>query len=136
MRAASSNLSLFAGLKFRYLKETRGSTGAPEVHRREMIPVVKLTYQLTDRTKLQVGLQGIGNLLPYSVRDLVHPERDFRQRDTVLMVTNWSDYRGYLICVTGGIKYRVKTFRDPEVAKANDERFTATFVKVILGFKE
>lgn len=129
------NLSLFAGLKFRYLKEVRRSTGVPEVQRREIIPIVKLTYQLTDRTKFQIGLQGIGNLVPYTVRDLVHPEQDFRQRDTVLMVTNWSDYRGYVICVTGGIKHKVKTFDHPKVGETENERFTATFIKVILGFK-
>lgn len=129
-------LRLFSGLKLRYLKEDRRSLGLPIRHERDVIPILKLRYQFTDKTRFQIGLQGIGNLFPYTVRDLVHPEKDFRQRDAVLMLTNWSDYLGYIISTNGGVAYKVKVFRDPKVGATGNERFTSAFVNVILGFKD
>jgi hypothetical protein len=101
-----------------------------------MIPLVKLEYRLTDGTRFRFGLQGIGHLLPYTVTDLSHSEKDFRQRDAVLMMTNNSKYRGYVISTNGGITYRVKKFDDQEMGRTGNERFTASFINIILGFED
>jgi len=129
-------LSLFSGFKLRYLKEGRRSLSLPLSHRREGIPIVKLQYDLTEHTQFQIGVQGLGNFLPYTVTDLVRPEEDFRQHDAVFMITNWSRYRGYIISTNAGIGHKVKTFQDAEVGETGNERFTSSFVNVILGFED
>jgi hypothetical protein len=127
---------LSSGLKFRYLKEWQQNLRVPTTHERHVIPLVKLEYRLTGRTRFQFGLQGIGNLLPYAVTDLSHSEKNFRQRDAVLMMTNNSKYRGYVISTNAGINYRVKRFDGRDVGRTGDERFTAMFMNIILGFED
>jgi hypothetical protein len=128
-------LSLFSGFKFRYLKEWRQSQGLATRHERNIIPLVKLEYRLTLRSRLQFGAQGLGTILPYSVTDLVDNQRDFDQRDLVFMLTNGSDYFGYLISTNIGIRHRVKEFDDPDLNEIAGERFFATFINLILGFE-
>ena len=128
-------VSLFCGFKLRYHREWRRQ-GLPTVHERHLIPLVKLEYRLTLRTRFQVGVQGITSRLPYAVTDLVRPEEDFKQRDTVFMMTNLSRYFGYVISTNAGLRVRVKDFSDPVVDQTRSERFTAVFINAILGFED
>ena len=96
-------------------KEWQKSLAAAAVHERHSIPLVKLEYRLTERTRFQFGMQGFGQSLPYEVTDLVNPEVDFEQTDTVLMATNDSQYFGYLVTTTFGLNNRKKEFSDPVI---------------------
>ncbi len=129
-------VSLFCGFKFRYHKEWQRSQGLPAVHERHLIPLMKLEYRLTGRTRFQFGVQGITSRLPYSVTDFVRPEEDFQQRDTVFMMTNLSRYFGYIISSNAGLRFRLKEFSDPAVDQTRSERFTAVFINAILGFED
>ena len=131
----ADQLTLFAGFKFRYLKEWRRSLESPTLHERNLIPLTKLEYRLTSRTRFQLGVQGLGSLLPYSVNDLADAHRDFEQSDIVFMVTNDSKYFGYLISTNMGLRRRVKEFDDLDVADEANVEFIAAYINVILGFE-
>lgn len=128
--------SLFTAYKMRYRREWQDSIDATTIHQRDSIPLVKLEYRLTDRTRFQLGLQGLGGWAPYSVSDLVNPEVDFEQNDTVLMATNNSDYFGYIVTTNFGISKRTKSFDDPARAAFGDEDFVSAFIRVFLGFRD
>jgi hypothetical protein len=81
-------------------------------------------------------VEGLGTLLPYSVVDLAQPENDFDQYDYVLMLTNNSKYFGYILSTNAGLSRRHRVFDEPAVAQVKDEKFTAVFINVILGFEE
>ena len=131
----ADQLTLFAGCKFRYLKEWRRSLESPTLHERNLIPLTKLEYRLTSRTRFQLGVQGLGSLLPYRVNDLADARRDFEQSDIVFMVTNDSKYFGYLISTNMGLRRRVKEFDDLDVAGEANVEFIAAYINVILGFE-
>ena len=128
-------LSLFSGLKYRFLREWQTGDVTTQ-HERHIIPILKLNYDLTLRTRLQFGVEGLGTLLPYSVVDLAQPENDFEQYDYVLMLTNNSKYFGYILSTNAGLSRRHRVFDEPSVAEVKDEKFTAVFINVILGFEE
>ena len=127
--------SMFSGFKVRYLKEWRQKRVLATRHERNLIPLVKLEYRLTRRSRFQFGVQGFGAILPYTVTDLMDAKRNFDQRDTVLMLTNDSNHFGYLISSNIGIRHRVKEFADPDANAIAGERFFATFINIILGFE-
>ena len=129
-------LSLFSGFKIRYRKEWRRSLALPVAHQRHLIPLMKLEYRLTARTRFQLGAQGITSKFPYSVTDFAEPEESFEQRDTVLMMTNLSRYFGYIISTNAGVRLRTKKFDDPAADEFRGERFTAAFINAILGFED
>jgi hypothetical protein len=127
--------SLFSAYKFRYRKEWTKHLEST-VNERHSIPIVKLNYHLTERTKIQLGMQGLTSVLPYRVGDLARTERDFEQRDTVLMMTNISDYFGYIVSTRLGFSKRVKEFDDPLSGLIGDEDFVSAFINVVIGFEE
>jgi hypothetical protein len=132
----ASKWTLFTGYKMRYRKEWLGSESRATVHERHSIPLSKLEYRLTDRTRFQLGLQGFGSWLPYRISDLVNPEIDFEQNDTVLMLTNNSNYFGYVLTTTMGMSKRKKEFSDPQRAIIGNEDFVSAFIKVYVGFAD
>jgi hypothetical protein len=105
-------------------------------HEHHIIPLVKLQYELTLRTRFQLGLQGLGSALPYSVTDLAAPDKDFEQYDTVLMMTNNSRYFGYIISTNAGISHRIREFSNVGLGEVSNEDFTSFFINVILGFED
>ncbi|MEE2657866.1 MAG: hypothetical protein VX733_05125 [Candidatus Latescibacterota bacterium] len=129
-------LSMFSGLKYRFLREWQKTEDVTVQHETHIIPILKLTYELTLRSRLQFGVEGIRSLLPYSVTDLAQPENDFEQSDYVLMLTNNSKYFGYIISTNAGVSRRRRAFDDPAVALTKDEKFTAIFINVTLGFED
>ena len=129
-------LSLFSGLKYRFLREWQKSTGSASAHEHHVIPLVKLQYQLTLRTRFQLGLQGLGSTLPYSVTDLANPDNDFEQYDTIFMMTNNSRYFGYIISTNAGISHRIRDFSNVVRGEVSNEDFTSFFINVILGFED
>jgi len=129
-------LTLFSGFKFRYHKEWQRSLELPVVHERHLIPLMKLEYRLTSRTRFQLGVQGITSRLPYKVTDLASPGESFEQCDAVLMATNLSRYFGYIISTNAGVRLRRKEFEDPAEDQIRGERFTAVFFNAILGFED
>ena len=104
-------------------------------HERQSIPIVKLEYRLTGRSRFQLGLQGI-SVFPYASADLVRPENDFEQTDSVLMMTNTSRYYGYIVSTRAGVTKRVKEFDRPLLARTGNEDFVAAFVNVVIGFPD
>jgi hypothetical protein len=127
---------LFAGYKMRYRREWQESVDGATVHQRDSIPIAKLEYRLTERTRFQLGVQGLGGWAPYSVTDLVNPEVNFEQNDAVLMATNNSEYFGYVVTTNVGLSKRTKSFDDDVMAEIGDEDFVSAFIKVFIGFRD
>jgi hypothetical protein len=125
-------LSLFSAYKFRYRREWTKSLGQATNHERQSIPIIKVGYRLTDKLLFQLGLQGLTSVLPYTVTDLVRPETDFEQWDSMLMMTNTSRYSGYIVSIRAGVTKRVKEFDRP--ASTGNEDYVAVFINATTGF--
>ena len=98
------------------------------------IPIVRLEYQLSARTSLRAGVQGIGPL-PYRRIDKVSSQRSFEQRTAFVTLTNRSRYFGYdLVTIVGFGQDRMKFDRDAyDFAELNTLSF---FVRTLVGFTE
>ena len=119
----------------RYLREWDSGEENDTTRETHMIPIAKLQYWLTERTRLQFGMQGLGFFLPYRVEDSVGLDNTFEQYDAVLMISNSSKYFGYLISTNAGINRRNKEYESDEIGTVRNEDFVAAFVNVIVGFE-
>jgi hypothetical protein len=131
----ASKLNLFTGFKFRYRREWDSQSTEDRFNEHHIIPMAKLRYSLTERTRFHIGLQGLGLLVPYSVTDSAHPVNSFEQFDLVAMFSNDSKYFGYVVSTNAGISRRTKNYETEEVSLIGDEDFVAAFVNVIVGFE-
>ena len=130
-----SRIGLFSGIKMRYLREWDSDEENDTTRETHMIPIAKLQYWLTERTRLQFGMQGLGFFLPYRVEDSVGLDNTFEQYDAVLMISNSSKYFGYLISTNAGINRRNKEYESDDIGTIRNEDFVAAFVNVIVGFE-
>ena len=67
--------------------------------------------------------------------DLVRPENNLEQRDSVVMMTNTSHYLGYIVSVRAGVAKRVREFDGPQALGGNED-FVAAFMNVTIGFTD
>ena len=99
-----------------------------------VIPILRCTLPLMQRSQLQLGIQGLGPL-PYRVEDRVNSRNSFDQRTLYLNVSNRSKYFGYDLRTIVGLQREVKAF--DEESRANDAFDALTFfARVLIGFTE
>ena len=84
---------------------------APRTVRSELsvIPILRCTLPLMQRSQLQLGIQGLGPL-PYRVEDQVNARNSFDQHTLYINVNNRSKYLGYDLRTIVGLQREVKTF--------------------------
>jgi hypothetical protein len=98
------------------------------------IPIVRLGYPLLERTRLQIGLQGLGPL-PYRFKDRAVGRNSFEQRTAFVTLTNKSKYFGYDLRTIVSFQRDRKGF--DEVSRQRDEFDLWTFfVRALIGFTE
>ncbi len=107
-------------------------------------PIFKVEYQLTRRTKLLFGQQGvrvgwadkgspIRNFFAFRFRDKADPEVGFSATDQIIAFQNWTNYWGRKLHTSVGFHRSSKEF----IESANrflDERSSRLFVEVITGY--
>jgi hypothetical protein len=118
------------------------------------IPILRVAYPLMERTRLQLGIQGIGPL-PYRAHDHVRTNESFEQRTLFATLTNRSKYFGYNLVTVVGVEKDAKVFdlaastktgtdsEDPEIRyqqlllqRSGDFEVWSLFVRVLIGFTE
>ena len=121
----------------------------------QSIPILRLEYPLMDKTRLRLGIQGIGPL-PYRGRNYVAKTESFEQRTLFTTLTNRSKYFGYEMVTIIGVEKDKKRFDAPSLGKpaaeasedaeiryrqqlfqrAGEFQLWSLFVRVLIGFTE
>ena len=99
-----------------------------------LLPIFRLSYPLMPRTKLRVGLQGIGGL-PYRFEDKAIPRNSFDRHTWFATMTNRSKYFGYDLYTIVGTSRDKKNFDDTFRAAEEFDSWTF-FVRALIGFTE
>ncbi len=99
-----------------------------------VIPILRCTLPLMQRSQLQLGIQGLGPL-PYRVEDRVNARNSFDQHTLYLNVNNRSKYFGYDLRTIVGLQREVKTF-DEESRESDAFDALTFFARVLIGFTE
>ena len=60
-----ARISLFSGIKMRYRREWNSVDAEDTANERHTIPIAKLQYRLTERTRFHLCIQGVGFFLPH-----------------------------------------------------------------------
>ena len=98
------------------------------------VPILRISYQLLPRTKVQLGLQGFGTL-PYKIDDHVRALEGFEQYTTTATVTNRSRYFGYdLHTIAGFSKERLEL--DSRHQSFRNRDGIVFFIRALMGFTE
>ena len=126
------NWTLSPGIKFRFYKKDRSDVARPGDYYTTRIPLIMLTYDISQKSNIMFGLQGIPNY-EFEFKDNVQSENNFRQKNYVLQLQNRTEYFGYDIWATTGIKYNELEYIE---AKRFFESYkmTSLFVQVNLGW--
>ena len=97
------------------------------------MPILKARCQLTPRTRLSLGTQGLPGL-PLIRRDR-DDGRDSMDEDVrIAELTNRSTYFGYQISTSLGLKMARRDYRD--TSRADDQiDVTSAFLRVFLGYE-
>ncbi|MDE2810509.1 MAG: hypothetical protein OXN90_19010 [Gemmatimonadota bacterium] len=122
--------------KVLYLKKERRETAVPLGHERQLMPIVKAEYRLTERTSVKGGIQGFPlKGLKYQVRDLTDQVNSLNRQNHTFFVSNRSEYFGYDLIMNAGLAFEKIQFIDPR-QRARNRKTSAMFIRVILGYKE
>ena len=98
------------------------------------IPILRAEYALLPRTRLKVGMQGVGSF-PYRHRNHISDHKSFDRHTAFVTVTNLSSYFGYELVTIAGVR---KDHRDFET-RFQDNRdfdFLSFFIRGMIGFTE
>ena len=109
---------------------TGQKTSTVTTHIKEVLPIFRIDYQLTDRTSLRLGLQGIpgvGSSLAYQIRNIQNPFFDENRTTYAVTLSNKSSYGGYNVVVDFGLKATKREF--PHQSDPKDLTNRTTLVK-------
>ncbi len=130
---ASSSWQVVGQLKGLFLRSQRRSLPVDLRHEWTVVPIVKAHCQLTPRTRLSLGTQGLPGL-PCRRRDR-DDGRDSMDEDVrIAELSNRSSYYGYEISTNLGVRVTRRDYSHP--SRANDQLdVTAAFLRVYLGYE-
>ena len=120
--------------KFMYLRLTDQERNADLQSEIRSMPILRIEYPLLPRTRLQLGVQGLGPL-PYRRHDRISRLESFEQRTAFLTVTNKTRYFGYELITVFGVNKDQKTYDDKGQVFRNFDTWTV-FARALLGFTE
>ncbi len=127
--------NLIPQLKIIYLKKDRRSVGIPLIHERQVIPILKAEYKLTDKTAFKLGFQGFPfGGLEYRLKDFTDSSGSFRRQTRVFFVSNQSEYFGYQIVMNAGLMYDKIHYLDVRQRRRNSS-MTSMFLRIFLGYE-
>lgn len=126
------NFILMPQLKLQYQRWNRKSQEHPLVDNLLLIPILRVDYPLTKRTRIQFGIQGFP-LLPNRLWDRVSDENTYSSRNLILLISNTTDYQGYKLCTQVGWQYNSVDYDDP---CQRDTDFYKFFIRVSAGIEQ
>ncbi len=98
------------------------------------IPILRLEYQLLERTSARAGVQGFGPI-PYRRRDGTARRESFEQRTAFLTITNRTGYLGYELVTIIGVHKDQRDF-DTNFQDRRNFDSMSFFVRALVGFTE
>ena len=124
--------SFSPGMKFRLYKKVRSESISPLTYYLLRIPLVYLTYKVSDKTNLKFGAQGFkGMELLY--KDYVIPKNDYRQTNYIFEIENNTSYFGFN--VWGGLGYKLENiYFEKKYRSFEDYKSSSFFVQMWLGY--
>ena len=140
---ALGKLTLMPQYKFMHLRLTdrdaerigEGKYASRDLQSRTTtIPILRISYRMLPRTKVQLGLQGFGSL-PYKVDDHARSLEGFEQYTTTATVTNRSRYFGYDLHTIVGFSKERLIFDSRHQSFRNRDGFLF-FIRGLMGFTE
>ena len=126
------NWTFSPGVKFRFYKKDRNDVARPGDYNVTRIPLIMFKYDISPRTDIQLGLQGIP-WFEFDYRDYVQSENDYRQKTYMLQLQNRTTYFGYDIWSATGIKFDHIKYSETTRAFEN-YKSSAIYVKIFLGW--
>src|SRR4030042_6830589 len=88
------NWTLSPGVKFRFYKKDRNDVARPGDYYVTRIPLIMFKYEISPRTDIQLGLQGMP-WFEFDHKDYVQRENDFRQKTYMLQLQHRTIYFVY-----------------------------------------
>ena len=120
------------GIKFQLYKRVRSQSLQPLDHYLMRIPLIMLTYIISDNTDIMLGLEGIPKMeLDYT--NYVQSQNDYRQKYYVLQLQNKTRYFGYDIWGAVGIT-REEMKYDSAYRQYEEFKSSSAFVRIFLGW--
>jgi len=118
--------------KFKHLlhRETLESEDEARNSYSEFIPILRANYDLTTRTRLLAGIQGLP-MLPYKHWDRIAEDDTYTQRDMMAMLNVQSEYWGFNTSVFLGYQRQHRMYDRDEALDWKDYRL---FMDVIIGY--
>jgi hypothetical protein len=126
------NWTFSPGVKFRFYKKDRHDVARPGDYYVTRIPLIMLKYDISERTNIMLGLQGIPGF-EFDYKDHVQSENDYQQKTYCLQIQNNSIYFGYNIWASTGIKYDEKNYSEL-TRKFENYKTSTLYVNVNLGW--
>ena len=96
-------LSLMPMAKLLLHRRSAPSDLLMDLHTYELFPIIRLDYELGERTVLRAGVQGLPGW-PHRLRDLESESSDFEARHYIFVVQNSTNYTGYELSVNMGFR--------------------------------
>ena len=126
------NWTFSPGVKFRFYKKDRNDVARPGDYYVTRIPLIMFKYEISPRTDIMLGLQGIPGF-EFDYKDYVQRENNFKQKTYMLQLQNRTTYFGYDIWASTGIKFDQKEYSETTRAFENYKSST-TYVNIFLGW--
>ena len=120
------------GVKYRFYKKDRSDIPRPGDYYTTRIPLFMISYMLSEKSKLSLGLQGFPGF-EFDHQDFVQKDNNYKQKTYCLQIENRTIYFGYNIWASTGIKFDDKDYQETTRAFEN-YRSSTTYVKVVLGW--
>ncbi|MCE5251136.1 hypothetical protein LLG96_13040 [bacterium] len=126
------NWTFSPGVKFRFYKKDRNDIARPGDYYVTRIPLFMFKYDISPRTDIQLGLQGIP-WFELDHKDHVQSENDYQGKTYMLQFQNRVTYFGYDIWATTGIRFDQIKFTET-TREFENYKSSTTFVKIFLGW--
>ncbi len=126
------NFVFSSGVKFRFYKKMRSNSLQPLDHYMMRIPLVMIRYNISSKTDISLGMQGISGFeLEYN--DYVQTSNDYGQKTYTLQLQNRTSYFGYNVWAAVGVSLEQIDYEE-KYREYEEFKSTETFVKVNLGW--
>ena len=126
------NGSLKVQPKFKHMlqRDRVGSNSEPTRSYSAFIPILRVDYALTEKTRILSGIQGFP-LLPYKNWDRVQEDATFEQRDYMIMVNSHAEYWGFDTTIFWGFQATRKEYSQLQERDIEDHRI---FMDIVVGY--
>ena len=125
------DVELWAGVKYMLKEGDRRSVSQRMSSLRFYAPILRFGYHFTPNVVLQFGMSGIKGF-PMRYKDRIHANQSYRQRNTIAMISAYSDdYYGYNLAISMGIQLQFTDF--DEGGRERDYDTFGFFVDTFFG---